>query len=206
MIPESWCLTGTFDWIDADELHQRAEGKLYITAYQLVNSPLQLGLAIEDGKWDDGNTKYKWTYNQPVRISMRKEAGGNKLKVTITRLTELPVPATGAVSPPPAASPGRATAEVTRSNSTATPVAVPPSTQDGWYDLARNYKRAVAIAIEAWLDNDGTTPEGQAMVAAAATVFIEANKRGLTVPPPPFTEMPAAITRGQEQDDEDLPF
>jgi hypothetical protein len=45
--------------------------------------------------------------------------------------------------------------------------------------LERNYKKAVTIALGAW---SGPLNE-QAIVAAAATVFIEAQKRGLTVPP-----------------------
>jgi hypothetical protein len=212
VMPASWCLTGTFDWVDADEIHQRAEGKLYITEFQLVNTPLQLGLATENGQWPDGNKKYQWTYNQPVRISKRKETGGKKVTVTITRLTELP--ATGAVSPPPAASPSKGSAIPV--SATVAPVAVPPN-DDAWFMLSDIYKRAVAIAAGTW----GEIGE-QALVAAAATVFIEANKRGLTVPAPhvrptpeqkaaairdaidKYADKPLPIERGEEEDD--LPF
>jgi hypothetical protein len=217
--PASWCLNGTFDWVDAEEMHQRAEGKMYITEYQMVNTPLQLGLAVEDGKWEDsGNIKYKWTYNQPVRISMRKEAGGNKLKVTITRLTELPNPtATGAESPP-AASPSKGSAIPLSNIARATPVAVPPSDEQ-WEALARQYHRAIEIAHAQW----GPLGDGVDMAAAAATVFIEANRRGLTVPAPhvkptpeqkaeairnaidKYADKPLPVEKGEEEDDS-LPF
>jgi hypothetical protein len=220
VMPASWCLTGTFDWVDADEIHQRAEGKLYITEFQLVNTPLQLGLAIEDGQWPDGNKKYKWTYNQSVRISKRKETGGKKVTVTITRLTELPT-ASGAVPTPPVASPGRATAEVTRSNSTATPVAVPPQDEQ-WDALKRQYTKAVNTATQIWGETDLNVSD-QAFVASVATLFIEANKRGLSVPAPhvkptaeakatairdaidKYAEKPLPIQKGEEEDDS-LPF
>jgi hypothetical protein len=219
VMPASWCLTGTFDWVDADEIHQRAEGKLYITEFQLANTPLQLGLAVQDGQWPDGNAKYKWTYNQPVRISKRKpDSTSKKLVVSITRLTELPT-ASGAVPTPPVASRGQAA--VQPSNSTATPVAVPPSDEQ-WDALARQYRRSVETALGAWDASMGSL-ELDALVAAAATVFIEANKRGLTVPAPhkpltkeekaeiirdsidKYADKPLPIQKGEEEDDS-LPF
>jgi hypothetical protein len=167
----------------------------------------------EEGKWPDGNPKFKWVYNQPVRISKRKETGGKKVTVTITRLTELP--ATGAVSPPPAASPSKGSAIPV--SATVAPVAVPPQDEQ-WDALRRNYERAAAIATEAW---DGVTLSDGGIVAAAATIFIEANKRGLTVPAPhkptaeakatairdaidKYADKPLPIQKGEEEDD--LPF
>jgi hypothetical protein len=112
------------------------------------------------------------------------------------------------------ASSGRATAEVTRSNSTATPVAVPPQDEQ-WDALARVYEKAFHIASVAW-------GGGEPAVEAVHTLFIEANKRGLTVPAPHvpptpeqkatairdsidrYAEKPDAIAKGEEEDD--LPF
>jgi hypothetical protein len=119
------------------------------------------------------------------------------------------------------ASPGRATAEVTRSNSTATPVAVPPQ-DDQWDALKRQYKESICTVLEAFEDFK-LAPEDTALIAAIATVFIEANKRGLTVPAPHvpptplqkatairdsidrYADMPEPIKQGEEEDDS-LPF
>jgi hypothetical protein len=223
VMPASWCLTGTFDWVDADELHQRADGKLYITEFQMDNTPTQLGLAVEDGKWPDGNVKYKWNYGQAVRIVKRKvDKTSKKLQVTISRLTELPT-ASGAAPTLPAASPSKGSAIPV--SATVAPVAVPPSDEQ-WDALARQYEKAADIAGKAWdrltrgAAVDWSRPE--AMVAAAATVFIEANKRGLTVPAPhvpstaeqkatairdaidKYADKPLPIQKGEEEDD--LPF
>ena len=53
-----WALTGTFTWVDAEEQKQQCEGRVYINEYHLTNSPIQAGLAIADGQWDDGNPRY----------------------------------------------------------------------------------------------------------------------------------------------------
>jgi hypothetical protein len=125
VMPASWCLTGSFDWVDTEGLNNHAEGKLYITEFQMDNTPTQLGLAIEDGKWPDGNVKYKWNYGQAVRIVKRKvDKTSKKLQVTISRLTELPT-ASGAAPTLPAASPSKGSAIPV--SATVAPVAVPPS-------------------------------------------------------------------------------
>ena len=139
---------------------------------------------------------------------MRKETGGKRLQVTITRLTELPNAASVIVPAPPPASPATPAA-----TGRAVTVAVPPDA--GWDVLTRQYRQAHEIAVTLWGDIDD-----QALVAATATVFIEANKRGLTVPAPHvpltkeereanaaaaherFKEMPKVL----EDEDEDLPF
>jgi hypothetical protein len=214
-IKAKWVLTGTWKWVNAESgVDMQVDAKLSIDDYQLAASPIALGLAKQDGQWDDGNPKYKWTHGGPIRLVKTKQ--DKRHHVTIQRLdgNGQPIastPAAGAVPPPPAVSSGRATAEVTRSNSAATPVAVPPS-DDAWDALARQYRRSLDIAASAW--NTDAPP-----VEAVHTLFIEANKRGLTVPAPhapltpgqkaknirdaidQYAEKPAAI----EQDD-DLPF
>jgi hypothetical protein len=220
VMPASWCLTGTFDWVDADELHQRADGKLYITEFQMDNTPTQLGLAVEDGKWPDGNVKYKWNYGQAVRIVKRKvDKTSKKLQVTISRLTELPT-ASGAAPTLPAASPSKGSAIPV--SATVAPVAVPPS-DAGWEALKRQYKNSITLAVSSWEELDLPIPDDQAMVASVAAVFIEANKRGLSVPAPhvpstaeqkatairdaidKYADKPLPIQQGEEEDSE-LPF
>jgi len=207
-----WVLTGVWSWTDPVNGPQKAEGKVGIDEYQLAASPIVLGLAKQEGTWDDGNPKYKWTHNGPVLLLKTKD--GKKNHVTISRLDTngQPVaaqPAAGAASPPPVASTGRATAAVTRSSSGVAPVSGPPS---GWDDISRSYASAVRVASNAWL---GVNLSPEAKVAAAATVFIEANKRGLTVPAPTreqqagavrdafdrYADMPAAL----KQDEPPLP-
>jgi hypothetical protein len=220
VMPASWCLTGSFDWVDTEGLNNHAEGKLYITEFQMDNTPTQLGLAIEDGKWPDGNVKYKWNYGQAVRIVKRKvDKTSKKLQVTISRLTELPT-ASGAAPTLPAASPSKGSAIPV--SATVAPVAVPPS-DAGWEALKRQYKNSITLAVSSWEELDLPIPDDQAMVASVAAVFIEANKRGLTVPAPhvpstaeqkaaavrdaidKYAEKPASIEKGEEEDDE-LPF
>jgi hypothetical protein len=220
VMPASWCLTGSFDWVDTEGLNNHAEGKLYITEFQMDNTPTQLGLAVEDGKWPDGNVKYKWNYGQAVRIVKRKvDKTSKKLQVTISRLTELPT-ASGAAPTLPAASPSKGSAIPV--SATVAPVAVPPS-DAGWEALKRQYKNSITLAVSSWEELDLPIPDDQAMVASVAAVFIEANKRGLTVPAPhvpstaeqkaaavrdaidKYAEKPASIEKGEEEDDE-LPF
>jgi hypothetical protein len=219
VMPASWCLTGSFDWVDTEGLNNHAEGKLYITEFQMDNTPTQLGLAIEDGKWPDGNVKYKWNYGQAVRIVKRKvDKTSKKLQVTISRLTELPT-ASGAAPTLPAASPSKGSAIPV--SATVAPVAVPPS-DAGWEALKRQYKNSITLAVSSWEELDLPIPDDQAMVASVAAVFIEANKRGLSVPAPhvpstaeqkatairdaidKYADKPLPIQKGEEEDD--LPF
>jgi hypothetical protein len=210
-----WALTGAWMWTNVQGGAEAAEGKVYIDEFQLAASPVALGLVQQNGQWDDGNPKFKWTHVGPIRLV--KTEDGRKRHVAIMRLDQTgnfaapqaSIPAAGAVSPPPAASPGRATAEVTRGNSAAVPVSGSSPVKDGeWAALARQYKKCVGIALWAWRVNEHSDPiiEESAIAAAAATLFIESNKRGMTVPAPEptakekaeairaaFDEMPAAL-------------
>lgn len=204
---EGWadqiCLKGHFDG--------HGEGRVYLSDW-LAKPMLENGLIETNGLDRDGNQAYKVLYKGRVQI-LREENGPKKF-TTILPL-DASTPAAGAVSPPPATSPGRAPAESPRSNSVAAPVSGPPSPDsEPWRALAAQYKRAAGIAIRTWAE---TINDEQALVAAAATVFIEANKRGLTVPPTAkeqaeeirraFDQPPAPLAKAiAGEEDDDLPF
>jgi hypothetical protein len=223
-----WVLTGSWRWVDAGTGEEvTADGKIGIDEYHLDLSPVAMGLGVQDGTWDDGNPKYKWTHRGPIRLV--KTAQGKKHHVTIQRLDQNGQPiaaptAAGAVSPPPAASSRTPTAAATAgtgSSPRAVPASVPLTSQDReeWASLARTYKRCVLIAADAW-GVDPADPGSDTLIPATAALFIEANKRGLTVPAPvekltpeqkaevirdtieKYAEKPAAIG----SDDDDLPF
>lgn len=88
------------------------------------------------------------------------------------------------------------------------PVPVSRAPVGSWSDLRASYERCVGIARQVWGVPSG--PPSEALVAATATVFIEANKRGLVVKvvapvrprPTDFEEVPAVPTDG----DDFLPF
>jgi hypothetical protein len=168
-------LKGTFDGTD---------GEIYLPAF-LAEHMIRDGLAQDAGE-RDGKQQFKWLEAGPVEI-LRAENGAKKI-TTVRALngkaTDAAPTATGAVSPPPAASPSKGTAIPV--SATAAPSAVPHTQDDGWDALARQYTRAVDVAGQAWKTMAASTVDwsAEAMVAAAATVFIEANKRGLTVPAP----------------------
>lgn len=186
-----WALTGSWSWRSPEYGDVSAEGKVYIDEYQLAASPVALGFVEANGTWDDGNPKFKWTYKAAVRLL--KTEDGKKRHVTISRLDQT-APTVAAGSPPPAAvapvahQSGQAPVRVP----SGTPAPVPPS-QDEWSQLERQYERARIAACRVWGENYDPT----ALVAATATVFIEANKRGLKIvnPAAGYEQMPPAISR-----------
>lgn len=160
------------------------EGIIYVDCYKLAADPVALGWA-ERGPDYEGQPRFNWlAKGEPVQLLMRLQ--GNKRTVYLSRLNETAIPAAGAASPPPAASPASAAANVGR----ATPASVPPSQDNGWDDLARQYEQAVRVAAKAWTD---VALNSEAKVAAAATVFIEANKRGLAVSEPTATQRAGTV-------------
>lgn len=201
---EGWsdqiCLKGTFDGI--------GEGRVYLADW-LAKAMIEQGLIEASGTDRDGNQAYKVLYKGRVQI-LREEHGTKKV-TTILPMESAPQPAAGATTP---VNSGRAPAEVTRSSSAVAPVGGPPS--DEWGALARVYHKSVDVAHGVWSDYEGPVD----LVAAAATVFIQACKAGLTVPAPhvpltaeqkaknirdaidTYAEPPKAITK----DDDDLPF
>lgn len=173
---DQWALTGQWSWTTPEGEQASGEGKVYIDCYQLAASPLQLGLVQEDGTWDDGSTRYKWTHAGPIRLV--KTEKDRKRHVTISRVQI-----------------GGGAVEITPKFATTAAPATPltlgsandtAGTDDPWASLERQYERARALACRIW----GDDYEPQALVAAAATVFIEANRRGLMAT---FAKMPAAL-------------
>jgi hypothetical protein len=198
------------------------EGRVYLSDW-LAKPMIENGIIEAAGTDRDGNQAYKVLYKG--RVQILREENGPKKYTTILPLDQAATPAAGAVSPPPAASPRTAAPAATGTGGgspQAVPASGPASTkEDGeWASLHRNYRRAIAVAIRAWGENQ-LPLEGEVLVAAAATVFIEANKRGLTVPAPVeklspeqkaeavrdafdrYSEKPKALA---EDDDSALPF
>jgi hypothetical protein len=188
---DQWALTGTWEYTSPDGVKQAAEGKVYIDAYQLSASPVQLGFVEENGAWPDGNRRYKWTHTGPVRLL--KTEDGRKRHVALSRLDGT-TPATPAQQAPTAI-----TGKMVRTDAhPGTESVAAQLMDDPWKALARQYERARAIACQVWGDNF----DASALVAATATVFIEANKKGLTAHPQPnFDQMPPRL-----QQDEPMPW
>jgi hypothetical protein len=186
-----WALNGAWSWIvpGTDE-QMHAEGKIYIDEYQLAASPVALGFVEPNGTWDDGNPKFKWTYKAAVRLL--KTEDGKKRHVTISRLTDSPAGVGAAPAPLPV---GHGTPAQASRPPQAVPTPTPAPHTDPWSDLARSYERAHVLACKVWGDNY----EPSALVAAAATIFIEANKRGLkaTNPIESFAGMPEPLKQDE---------
>lgn len=165
-----WGLTGTFDG---------AESRVFIDTHKLVSDISDF--LKEDGKWPDGNLKYKWTEKKPIRLHPYVKDKKHYVAVTVDGEKD--------GSPPIQQAPG------------APLEAIKPTAEEGehwlkairkdWADLQDTYECCVKIALKAW-EGQYEDSEGKmtALVAAAATVFIEANKRNL--PPPPKREPNAA--------------
>ena len=219
---EGWqdqlCLKGTWDG--------HGEGRVYLPVW-LADKMIEQNIVDEDGQDRYENPAYRVTY--AGRVQILREEHGTKKVTTILPLGDVgPITAksaptaAGAESPPPAASPRRALADGRDRDGrpVAVPASVPPSS-DEWAALSRNYHRACDIASRAWSNAEGVVVSADHLVAAAATVFIEANKRGLTVPAPveklspeqkveriresfdKFAEKPEAL---KDEADDDLPF
>ena len=80
-----------------------------------------------------------------------------------------------------------------------------------WGDLGRTYARCVDIAKKAWPVAGNAPHVGGELVAAAATVFIQATKLGLKVegpkpPPPPPPPPPPEDDYERDNDYVDEPF
>ena len=211
----------TEGWADQIRLKGQFDGKgegyVYIGAW-MADKLVKQGIieVTSPGDEESGESpSYRVIYKDKVQI-LREEEGTKKI-TTILPLGAAPT-AAGAESRP-AASPSKGSAIPV--SATAVPASVPPL-QDGepWKALARSYKKAVEVASWAW-GGDEVTLNDEAIVAAAATVFIEANKRGLSVPAPveklspeqkaerirdaidKYAEKPEAL---KDDADDDLPF
>ena len=157
------------------------EAAIYLPHF-LANDIVGAGLAHSDGeKVFQGQTipQFRWSHSGRVQV-LKAEDG------RIKRTTVLAVDATGAV---PAQAPVHRPTPTVK-DATPSYGSVPG---DPWSEIERQYERARRTACRVWGDNY----DPQALVAAAATVFIEANKRGIAPPPvlpaQDFTKPPAAL-------------
>lgn len=215
MMSAQWGFKGVFDLQDGQGPR---EGRIYCDAFQLSADPVQLGLAAPDGTdARTGAQRYKWVYAGPIQLVKRED--GRKRVIQIARVGEAQPPlgsmpgsprqtATGPEvdtqttwqAPPPALRVAQARSEPAVSAA----FVGGPAAHDEWAALEARYARCVDIATRVWsVNNYDSTSE--AMVAAAATLFIEANKEHLqTAPailqsPPPHTTATilAPSTEGQ---------
>jgi hypothetical protein len=166
------------DWDDGEEWK-------YIEA-QAAKILAEEGLVVRDGKWQDGNPKYKVIGEPHIGIITTFHGKGNPPTHKIILNGQKPAA------------------------SSTTDAQVDTS----WLELEHDYQAALDIAIRAWERLSAKTPENAVLQAAAATVLIEASKRGLrgaveppeatpaAQEPPDLEEFPEAL----DEEDDDLPF
>jgi hypothetical protein len=173
MMSAQWGFKGTWDGI--------GEGRVYADEYQLPTGPLMLGLAEQQGE-ERGLPRYRWKYDGKVQIVKREE--GRKRVIYLSRLSET-TPQSGRM---------HTNAQNQNAPSPLLPVSTtqvwkemasdammqPKPVMDEWAALEARYARCVEIARRSWetLGKFGDT----ALVAATATLFIEANKEHLQTP------------------------
>ena len=201
----------TEGYSDQVKLRGRWKGQFVGTTVEWADGDVYLNLAVvrdllADGIIEqlpeadrDGNPAYKVL--RPDVTVQREQSEGGKTFTRIVATGAAPAPK-APVAPRPvpttvkhqAAGPGMP-ASVPMPQAVA--VAEPP---DHWAELSARYAKCAAIASATW--EDKVTDAG--LVAAAATLFIEANRRNLPVAPAAeaFAAMPPAL----EGDDDASPF
>jgi hypothetical protein len=127
-----------------------------------------------DGKWDDGSPRYKWTETRPIRLHPYMKDKKHYVTVTLD----------GEKNGGPPIQQGDAHEPDVQQTETFSHDEPNGDTviRRRWADLQESYEACVKIAAKAWQQN-ALDVGGDFLVAAAATLFIEANKRNL--PPPP---------------------
>lgn len=196
MMSAQWGLKGSFVRCNPDGTRDLLDGVVYLDTYQLSADPVQLGLAAPNGL-RDGKPQFKWLHAGQIQLVKREE--GRKRIIQIARVGEAPT--TMATVPPVQSLGAPFTPRPTNGNlhipaavapaaqTTGTPgtVVTHPAPQDEWAALEARYARCCGIATRVWnvqkaglLDADFSD---QALVAAAATLFIEANKGHLDTAP-----------------------
>jgi hypothetical protein len=154
-----WSLLGTWNG---------QEGRVYIDVRKL-SGPALAPYVQQDGQWDDGSPKWKWTGTGAIRLHPFVKDKKHYVTVTAEKNGSTPVQQN---EPEPEDPTDEARAIRRR-----------------WADMQESYECCVKIAVKAWGENIPEGPDALAndsLVAAAATLFIEANKRNL--PPPPKRE------------------
>ena len=166
------------DWDDGEEWK-------YVEA-EAAKVLAKEGLVVRDGKWQDGNRKYKVLGEPHIGIITTFHGKGNPPTHKIVLNGQEP-PASGTTD---------------------------SQVDTSWLELEHDYQAALDIAIRAWERLSAKTPENAVLQAAAATVLIEASKRGLrgavespqataaSEEPPDLEEFPEPL----DEEDDDLPF
>ena len=144
------------------------------------------GIVVRDGQWEDsGKPKYKIIGEPHIGIITTFHGKGNPPTHKIV-LNGKKDDATATTQPAGAS----------------------------WLELEHDYQAALDIAIRAWERLSAKTPENAVLQAAAATVLIEASKRGLrgavespqataaSEEPPELENFPEPL----DEEDDDLPF
>lgn len=186
MMASQYGIKGTFTYTDTDGVtHRDVEGRIYLDEYQLAADPIHLGMAISNGE-KDGIPQFKWT--ELGKIHLVKREDGRKRIIQIARVRESTGPIPAQQTPPldPRSGVNRGAFRPTIPPPTnGNPVYVPvdphhqaPAILDEWAALEARYARCAEIACHIW---QRTSPpmDDAALVAAAATLFIEANKEHL---------------------------
>ena len=148
------------------------------------------GIVVHDGKWEDsGKPKYKIIGEPHIGIITTFHGKGNPPTHKIVLNGQKP-------------------SESTESKTSDVVIGA------SWLELEHDYQAALDIAIRAWERLSSKAPENAVLQAAAATVLIEASKRGLrgaaepatttaSEEPPDLDDFPEAL---DEEDDDSLPF
>lgn len=189
MMSAQWGFTGTFDLSDGQGPR---EGRIYCDTYQLSADPVHLGMAIPDGTdTRTGAPRYKWTERGPIHLVKRED--GRKRLIQIARVGEATAPIPAQQTPPGAFVPQApihlptvpANAIPWPTHHPATDVSNHPISEksDEWAALEARYARCVDMAHKVWHDVGSRRLDDQSVVAAAATLFIEANKEHLQTAP-----------------------
>ena len=149
------------------------------------------GIVVRDGKWEDsGKPKYKIIGEPHIGIITTFHGKGNPPTHKIVLNGQKP-------------------SESVESKTSDVVIGA------SWLELEHDYQAALDIAIRAWERLSSKAPENAVLQAAAATVLIEASKRGLrgaaepreatttAEEPPDVDEVPEAL---EEEEGDGLPF
>jgi len=151
------------------------------------------GIVVRDGEWpDSGKPKYKIIGEPHIGIITKFHGKGNPPthKIVLN---------------------GKKEPESAPTDSTSTS----PVLGASWEELEHDYQAALDIAIRAWERLSAKTPENAVLQAAAATVLIEASKRGLrgvAQPQEATTDVPEKredyddFPDPSDEEDDELPF
>lgn len=159
------------DWDDGEEWKYVEASEAKVLA--------DAGIVVRDGEWpDSGKPKFKITGAPRIGIITTFHGKGNPptRKIVLNAQKE----------------PEAAPTDSTRKS---------PVLGASWEELEHDYQAALDIAIRAWERLQAKTPENAVLQAAAATVLIEASKRGLRGAAQPQESTTDVPEKREEYDD-----